>query len=44
MPAESVPESKRPSSELTLWQEPTTEAGTLQVTVSLTWIVTDGGR
>jgi hypothetical protein len=43
-PAESVPESKRPSSELTLWQEPTTEGGTLQVTVSFTWIVTDDGR
>jgi hypothetical protein len=43
-PAESIPESKRPSSELTLWQEPTTPDGTLQVTVSLTWIVTEDGR
>jgi hypothetical protein len=43
-PADRGPESKSPPSELTLWQEPTTEDGTFQVTVSLTWIVTEGGR
>jgi hypothetical protein len=42
-PAARVPESKSPSSELTLWQDPTTVDGTFQETVSLTWIVTDGG-
>jgi len=42
--AESVPESKRPSAELTLWQEPTTVDGTFHVPVLLAWTVPEHDR
>jgi hypothetical protein len=43
MPPARLPESKSPSSEETLWQEPMMVDGTFHRTVSPGWIVTDAG-
>jgi len=43
MPEERGPESKRPSTEVTLWQDPTRLEATFHVTVSPGWTLTVTG-